>query len=230
LFRDNYIHDNNNGDVLRNVPSPTGTGISLSGDRDNIVIGNRIVRNGAWGILLVPFPDIGNPPPVAHCEGGIQTQTPDGQTECYYDDWGNEVRDNTLDGNGFFGNPSNGDLAELAMPHDPGNCWHGNHHPDGSEPTSDPPAVQQTQGTCGQANSGNSDPALTTQAVCDTAIVGDCPPTAVANYPQPHPYTPPGLPRQKTMPRPCKGVPRNPWCRHRRDPDHDGDFDRPGEH
>ena len=88
-------------------------------------------RNGAWGILLISFPDIGNPPPVAHCRGGVQTMTPDGTTECYFDDWGNEIASNRLKNNGFFGNPTNGDLAEISNPENPGNCWHGNTDPAG---------------------------------------------------------------------------------------------------
>ena len=31
-----------------------------------------------------------------------------------------------MSGNGFFANPTNGDLAEISNQHDPGNCWHGN--------------------------------------------------------------------------------------------------------
>ena len=74
FFRNNYVHDNNNP----NVPSagsaalgPVGSGIIVSGGRFDTVTRNRVVNNGSWGVLLVPFPDTGTPPPIAHCEGGI---------------------------------------------------------------------------------------------------------------------------------------------------------------
>ena len=96
---------------------------------------------------------------------------------CYYDDWGNEVSDNSLSGNGFFGNPTNGDLAEISQPHDPGNCWHGNFHPDGSPVTSAPANLQVTHATCGVPNQGASLPdPLTAQVICATQAFGPCPP------------------------------------------------------
>ena len=75
IFRNNYIHDNNNP----NVPSagsaslgPPGTGMVVSGGRFDTVNQNRVTDNGAWGILLVPFPDA-TPNPLdtpSHCQGG----------------------------------------------------------------------------------------------------------------------------------------------------------------
>ena len=74
VFYDNYVHDNNNP----NVPTagsaaagPVGTGMSLSGARDDTVVDNTFVDNDAWGTILVPYPDSGSP-----CTGG--TQPPSG--------------------------------------------------------------------------------------------------------------------------------------------------------
>ena len=60
VFMDNYVHDNNNP----NVPAagaaaagPPGTGLSISGGRYDTVMDNTFENNGAWGVLLVPFPD-----------------------------------------------------------------------------------------------------------------------------------------------------------------------------
>ena len=178
IFRHNFIHDNNNP----NVPmagsasfGPPGTGIVVSGGRFDTVTQNRITDNGAWGILLAPFPD-DTPNPLdtpSHCQGGILNFV----VACYYDDWGNEVSDNSLSGNGFFGNPTNGDLAEISQLHDPGNCWHGNFHPDASPVTSAPANLQVTHATCGVPNHGASlaDP-LTAQVICATQAFGPCPP------------------------------------------------------
>ena len=71
VLMNNYIHDNNNP----NVPgvgaagsTPVGTGMSLSGARNDTVINNRIVNNNAWGVLQQVFPDSGPP-----CTGGTRT-------------------------------------------------------------------------------------------------------------------------------------------------------------
>src|SRR5262249_52010537 len=74
LFRKNYIHDNNNPNVPRAGSAalgPVGTGIVISGGRNDTIIKNKISNQGSWGVLIVPFPDQGPPPDVAHCTGGI---------------------------------------------------------------------------------------------------------------------------------------------------------------
>jgi hypothetical protein len=104
VFMGNYVHDNNNP----NVPSSgaaaagtVGTGISISGGRDDTVMNNRFVNNGAWGVILVPYPDTEAPPANATpCSGGVSSP---GNT-CLYDDWGNALIGNTFTHNGFFGN------------------------------------------------------------------------------------------------------------------------------
>ena len=223
IWRNNYVHDNNNPHVPASGTAgegPVGTGMVIAGGRFDTIKRNRVERNGAWGILLIPFPDIGNPPPVAHCRGGVQTMTPDGTTECYFDDWGNEIASNRLKNNGFFGNPTNGDLAEISNPENPGNCWHRNTDPAGV--TSEPPAIQTTHGTCGKPNSGDAlTSPLGAQVACATgfgaSLVAAFPacPNAGTGYPQQNGQVnliP--LPKQKSMPNPCAGVPDNPWCRH----------------
>ena len=100
-----------------------GVGVLISGGRFDTVDDNDIHDNGAWGVLLVPEVDTETWIPIAHCHGGIGLKA---LSFCYYDDWGSEVENNTLSHNGFFGNPSNGDLAEISNLAYPGNCWHGN--------------------------------------------------------------------------------------------------------
>ncbi|HWF68896.1 MAG TPA: hypothetical protein VG187_04910, partial [Mycobacterium sp.] len=51
------------------------------------------------------------------------------------------------------------------------------------------------------------------QLVCNTQIFGTCPDsTSYANYPQRTGVQMLPLPPQPSMPSPCLGVPRNPWC------------------
>src|SRR5206468_2057507 len=92
------------------------------------------------------------------------------------------------------------------------NCWYENHHPDGSDPTTDPPALQTLHGqsVCGTspptgADSGN----LSAQVGCDSRVL-PCPPGA--SYPAPGHVVLHALPHEPTMPDPCSGVPANPWC------------------
>ncbi|HKB35953.1 MAG TPA: hypothetical protein VKD72_05835, partial [Gemmataceae bacterium] len=119
---------------------------------------------------------------------------------------------NSLSGNGFFGNQTNGDLADLSGFHDPGNCWHGNFHPDASPVTSSPDFLQTTHGTCGMPNQG-ADPvsALGLQVICATQAFGPMP--GCGNYPRPTNVQMLPLPPQTSMPSPCAGVPNTPWCK-----------------
>jgi hypothetical protein len=242
VFENNSVHDNNNPNVPTSgaaAAGPVGTGVVISGGRGDIVTHNHIFNNGAWGVLLVPYPDTEDPPPEANpaCVGGVppnQPNPPAGQSPngdpCFFDDFGNEIAGNTVDHNGSFGNMTNGDLAEVSNPESPGNCWHGNTDPAaGGPPTSDPPMIQQTHGTCGQPNSG--DPAsspLTVQVACNSqffsglaplppagplGLSGSCPlPASLADYPRASRVQMAPLPAQASMPDPCLDVPQNPWC------------------
>ena len=80
-----------------------------------------------------------------------------GGPSCFFIDYGSNVHDNVFVGNGSFGNPTNGDLADLSdfsaigipPPRPEGNCWHGNVDPAGV--TSAPPNLQPTNGDCATA-------------------------------------------------------------------------------
>jgi hypothetical protein len=215
VFEDNYVHDNNNPDVPgAGIASngPIGTGMTVSGGRNDIVVHNRFLHNGSWGLLLLPFPDTGTPPPIANCAGGSHA-SPFGPSVCYFDDWGNEVADNTFSDNGFFGNPTNGDVGDISGTNTPGNCWHGNTDSAGAL-TSAPANIQSTHGRCGVTNSGEGlgDP-LTSQVLCATQIFAPCPAAPGMDYPRLTKVLMPAPPKQTTMSNPCSGVPSNAWCR-----------------
>jgi hypothetical protein len=211
VFRDNYVHDNNNP----NTPgagaagaAPVGTGLSISGGRFDTVMENRIEHNGAWGVLLVPFPDTDTPPPIAHCEGG--TQTGSLGYGCLYDDWGNQIFENEFAANGFFGNPTNGDIGQITFfGGHPVNCLRRNKLPDGVSPES------LLTNTCGAIGSGEINQPLLEQVECNTQILSSKPCPPGSDYPRKTRVTMHALPKAKrlpTMPNPCSGVPANAWC------------------
>ena len=221
VFMDNYVHDNNNP----NVPGvgvasngPVGTGMSVSGARNDTVMNNRFVHNGAWGTIFVPYPDTETPPSDApNCAGGVGGPA----NVCNYDDWGNALLNNTYSGNGFFGNDTNGDFAEITtLPGHPINCYSGNTDTSGTV-TSSPSDLQSTNSTCGQtAVLPDANPAFTNQVACDSQFFGSLLPTGSqpctpgSNYPRRNAVTMHPLPTSQlpTMPNPCAGVPTNPWC------------------
>jgi hypothetical protein len=185
-----------------------GAGIELAGASFNNVYGNTVDHEGSWGIVLHDLPDTETPPPISHCQGGVQLAG-----VCDFISKGNLVHDNLFAHNGFFGNPGNGDLANQSTAN-PGNCFYSNQDTAGPL-TSDPPAIESSAvdgPPCGRPKTGDS-AVLTAQLVCATGIAGPCPPVPGMIYPQQTQVQMLPLAPQATMPNPCAGAPANPWCR-----------------
>jgi hypothetical protein len=135
---------------------------------------------------------------------------------CLYDDWGNTLVGNTFTHNGFFGNDTNSDFGEITeTPGHPINCYQGNVDTSGTL-TSSPSGLQHSNATCGQtAVVPDTNPRLTAEVACDSQFFQGTPCTPGSEYPQHGPGQPmPSLPTGQlaTMPHPCAGVPKNPWC------------------
>jgi len=230
IWRNNFFHDNNNP----NVPgagtgglagnAPVGTGLALAGIEYHTVIHNRFERNGSWGVLVTDLPDEEDPPkdvPGQNCNGGISilpTGAPavgplySGGALCYFQAFGNDIRDNSFVGNAFYKNPGNADIAMFTLPHNPGNCFSGNTDPAGLTAYPPAPLLQSDLYACNRPSVG--DLTLTPlQANCAThGLLFPCPDTPLTHYPQTSAVKL-RMPRsQPTMPNPCKGVPANPWC------------------
>ncbi len=209
VFQDNNVHDNNNPNVPEAGTAgqgPTGTGMTLSGGRNDTVQDNTFSNNGAWGFLMIPYPDSSTPEYNQSCSGtgGVES----GTFGCVYDPMNDALLNNHFTNNGYFKNPSNSDFGELTLNGgQPSNCYRGNTAPNGSSPTN----LQETKQTCGgTTTSADIGSDLLGQVLCDT---GNGPCTSGMVYPQTtkvdmHPL-PSGLP---SMPNPCDGVPANAWC------------------
>ncbi len=212
VFMDNYVHDNNNP----NIPSagaaaagPVGTGMTVSGGRNDTIMQNRFVNNDAWGVAIVAYPDSGPP-----CTGGTLNSPLLGKGSCLYDDWGDSVVNNTFSHNGGYGNPTNGDFEDLNLETNPNNCFSGNTDTSGAL-NSDAAALETMFPTCSPTPvSANINLPFLNEVLCDTQVKlsglgcqpGDHYPrrTKVVMHPLPK--------RLPTMPNPCAGVPKNPWC------------------
>jgi hypothetical protein len=145
---------------------------------------------------------------------------------CYFNDLGNRIKNNTVSHNGFFGNPTNVDLAEISTLAFHGNCWNGNVDPSGTvigtkhfqlnRPwvSSDPLFIQYfPHGICGIPDAGAPIiSVLSLEVACDSQFLGPCPSTVLTNYPRQTAVQMMALPAQPTMPDSCLGVPQNPWC------------------
>ena len=190
VFYDNHVHNNNNPDVPTAgsaAAGPVGTGMSVSGGRDDTVLDNTFTDNGAWGTILVPYPDSGPP-----CTGG--TYIPPGSTPvsgqvCWYDEYGDAVIGNSYANNGFFGNPTNGDIGAVNLEPGPTDCFAGN--TDGSGLTTSPPLAEVLYPKCtGMTVPPDANGLFADEVACDSAsiqigpVAGStaCPPGA--NYPR----------------------------------------------
>ena len=150
-----YFHNNNNPDVPGAGyagQAPVGTGMTLSGGRNDTVMDNVFADNGAWGFLMVPFPDTSTPEDNQSCSGtgGVESAA----FGCVYDPMNDALLHNTFTHNGYFGNPSNGDYGQITLyGGQPSNCYVGNTAPNGSTPSD----LEQTQPKCGVTTSGAND-------------------------------------------------------------------------
>lgn len=224
----NYFHDNNNRDVPGNGLGLLGVGVLVAGGRNDTITGNLFARNGAWAAVLdFFFTGVQNGPADCTSGGGVwnnpYADSIGGGPTCFFTDFGSNVSGNVFVGNGFFGQPTNGDLADLsdfsavgipAPPPGHGNCWHGNIDPSGV--TSWPAGLQQTSGNCATAGPGGSlTGPLVGQLFCNyLQLPPSNPLCGGAVYPQQDPsFSLLPLPPQQTMPDPCSALPRMiPWC------------------
>ena len=227
LIQGNYVHDNNNpntpaasGSLAATVP--VGTGIDLTGGRNNTVQHNLVSHNGAWGILLNDYPDSSTSALPTYCQGGTQGYTPAPPFDllygpvipCYFNSFGNKVADNVFSNNGFFGNDTNGDLANAALAYPTNNCFRGNFNLRTGTPTSSPTNLPAA---CGQPwnPDANQEFSLIAQLGCDSLgpASGACTGLPGPLYPLQTQVKLLPIPKLAGIANPCAGVPKNSWCK-----------------
>jgi hypothetical protein len=230
VFMHNYVHDNNDPNVPvagSAAAGPLGTGMSISGGRNDTVMDNTFKNNKAWGVIFVPYPDSGPP-----CTGGTNEAG-----ECIYDEFGDALLNNKFKNNGGFGNNTNGDFAATNLETDETDCYRGNKEIGGGTATSSPSNAESTYPKCtGKNVPPDSNPAFLQEVACDANIsLFGAPPGATCtpsdHYPRQTKVVMHKLPgakakghlpaienpasaKLKTMTNPCAGVPANPWCPH----------------
>jgi hypothetical protein len=213
LITGNLIQDDNNPNTPANgTEAPVGTGVQIAGGEYDTVTDNTIEDQGSWGVLTTDFPDSEKPPSVAHCQGGVPNDPLPGT--CLYQARGNLVFGNTFSDVGFFGNPTNSDLAtETLSSYTPRNCFFGNTNRSGVV-TSAPAGIESASvdgQPCGRAGTG-LDLTLAAELACATAGQPCLLPHVLATYPKQTSTVMLPLPRLASMPNPCAGVPRNAFC------------------
>jgi hypothetical protein len=129
---------------------------------------------------------------------------------CYFHAFGNLIEGNVMRDNGTFGNVTNGDLANAALPFAANNCFRANVDFKTGAPSAAPAGLPSRCGHPWNPNTAQ-EVALIEQVICDA----QGPATGLCSGPgYPHRTKPRLLPipRQVTMPDPCAGVPANNWC------------------
>ena len=215
VFMNNYVHDNNNP----NVPAagsaaagPVGTGMSISGGRYDSLIDNRFENNKAWGVIFVPYSDSGPP-----CTGGTPNSPILGKGSCLYDEYGDALIGNKFKNDGGYGNPTNGQFDQLNFEKHPSDCFRGNKDASGHL-TAEAKKLEKAHPTCTNGDvPPNINVPFLNEVLCDSQV--SVPPFGC----QPGDHYPrrtkvvmhkplPARSKLPTMPNPCQGVPKNPWC------------------
>ena len=237
VFENNLVEYNNNA----NAPvagsaglGPVGTGMTVSGGRNDTIMNNKFLGNVAWGALFVPFPSSS----TTNSDLGLtcaNTGGVDGSSigisalNCVYDPSGDHMVDNKFSSNGTLSGTNGGDYGNLVVSgNEPTNCFSGNTEWDPTFTTQTGAATSvnatdglpaQTPASCGTKKAAtltpaasllgaNTDTGFLLSAECDAGLIclsGNPFPKYTGTTMQPVPSLP-------TMPNPCVGVPSNAWC------------------
>jgi hypothetical protein len=158
----------------------------------------------------VPYTDSGN-----SCPGGTPNSPLIGSGTCLWDDYGDALLGNSFSHDGSYGNPTNGQFDQLNFEVHPPDCFSANADTSSSL-SADASNLEQKFPSCtGASGNPNFNVTFLNEVLCDSQIKltgfgcqqGD-------HYPRRTRVIIHELPKNlPTMPKPCAGVPSNPWCR-----------------
>jgi hypothetical protein len=234
IFYKNQVYNNNDPNVPEAGAAsqgPVGTGVSIEGENDTI-LDNTFKNDGAWGVVLQPYPDSGTAPPLPTkagkaCHGGTKNFPLLGVPfNCVYEASGDAVLDNAFTNVGYYHNDSNGDFEQSTDQNGrTTNCFVGNHDSSGALYTAPGSAaqtsayLQTTYDKCGGTTAADPNTDFLLEAACDTEALGPDGSSYVGctdsdKYPRATKVVMHKLPTKqlKTMKNPCAGVPADPWC------------------
>ena len=193
---------------------PVGTGMTISGGRNDTVMDNRFVNNSAWGIVLVPFTDSGPP-----CTGGT-LNSPISAAAVPVRRVGRRDDPTTRSATtAATGTRPTATLEQLNFESGIRPTASGQHGHGGGASTGDlrrqqtaAPSVHRDAGGGRTSTTRSSSPRC-----CATRRWSFGTPSA-ASPSGPYPrktedgHAPAAAKQLKSMPNPCAGVPKNPWC------------------
>ena len=105
VFMHNYVHDNNNPNVptpAGRAAGPVGTGMTISGGRNDTVMDNRFDEQQRLGRRVRPVP---RQRPAVHGRDRSTSRVRQGRAVCTTS-WGDALLDNTFSNDGGYGNPT----------------------------------------------------------------------------------------------------------------------------
>ncbi len=125
----NTVKADNNADVSPEAAEVLlGAGIDLAGAKHDLIFNNDVSDQGSYGIVTTIYVNTGSVGlPNADCQEGHGLPA----DECFYSASGNVIADNTLQHDGLFANPTNGDLADATVAEPAPNCFRSNIDPAG---------------------------------------------------------------------------------------------------
>jgi hypothetical protein len=146
-----------------------GAGIDIAGGEHDLVLRNHVSDQGTYGIVTTIFVSNGSGGfPNADCQQGRVLAA----GVCFYNASSNLITANTLQRDGTFGNPTNGDLADATTGDGTPNCYRANTDPSGHL-TAAPHGLQTAQ-KCAAPRGNTLFGVPGVQVLCAVRAFGDC--------------------------------------------------------
>jgi hypothetical protein len=170
VIEHNTVKANNNADVSPDAATVfLGAGIDIAGGKNDLVFKNIIADQGSYGIVTTVYADIQSSGfPNARCQRG--QALPGGG--CFFNASGDVIANNTLQHNGMFKNPTNGDLADATLAGTAPNCFLGNVDRSGRLTVASQD-LQQAQ-SCGAPRGDSFFGVPAVEVLCAVRAFGDC--------------------------------------------------------